>query len=101
VSPDYVSIADILDFFNDSVEQGTLVGSGPGNSGQGHLYALLNELVIAKKLIVEDVCTQLNIAYERTDGDPDPKDYVSGDATEDLAGKIQELMDNLGCEAQE
>ncbi len=80
--PPSTTIADILDFFDASVADGTLVGNGPGKSANGRKNALRNMIEAAGDLIddyyVEEACQQLLDAY--------------------LAQMILDLMASLGCE---
>lgn len=100
--PISVTVEDILAFFDASVANGTLVGSGPGNSANGRVKALRNMLEASGDLIegnyFAQACQQLQDAYGRTDGLPRPPDFVAGAATEQLAAMIAELMGQLGCE---
>jgi hypothetical protein len=95
------SIEAILDFVDDSVEDGTLTGDGPGNSGNNRLNALVNMLEEAQGLIeagmLEDACNQLWSAYRKCDGNTRPPDFVKGNAADDLANMILNVMDDLGC----
>lgn len=95
-------IERILDFIEDSVEAGTLSGSGPGRSAQGRLGALINMIEAAGNLIdaelIADACWQLQDAYNRTDGNSPPPDFVAGPAAAELASKIEVLRTTLGCE---
>jgi hypothetical protein len=100
-----VSIQDILDFFEQSVTDGSLVGSGLGNSASGRLKALRNMLEAAGDLIdggfIEDACYQLQDAYDRCDGESLPPDFVTGPALEGddgLPQMILDLMAELGCD---
>ena len=90
-----VSIQDILNFFDASVANGTLMGAGSGNSADGRLNALRNMLVKTSYLIsagnYEGACEQLNDALKRCD------DFVQGASQDDLAQMISDLMDGLGC----
>ncbi|MBA7653130.1 Outer membrane protein assembly factor BamB [subsurface metagenome] len=96
-----IEVDDILEFFDMSVEQGTLVGEGPGKSDRGRTKALRNIIETAKDFIevgdIESACQQLLGAYKRCDGLPIPPDFVGGDAAPGLADMIQDLMDSLGC----
>jgi hypothetical protein len=97
----YLSIADILAFFDESVDDGTLYGDGPGRSAEGRKKALRNIIEAAGDLIAdgypETACRQLLDAYERCDGLFPPPDFVEGDAAETLAGMILDLIGKLGC----
>jgi hypothetical protein len=90
-----------LAFFDASVADGTLVGSGPGNSADGRRRALRNMILLAGDLIEEgrytEACQQLRDAYGKCDGDPKPPDFVTGEAADDLADMILMVMDALGC----
>jgi hypothetical protein len=65
-------LADILSFFDQSVLDGTLVGSGPGASGENRLNALRNKLEAAGDILDKGLTTQAcNIlldAFFRSDG---------------------------------
>jgi hypothetical protein len=94
-------IADLLSFLDGAVANGSLTGNGPGNSSQGRLNALRNMIEAAGDLIqngsLGDACAQLLAAYRRTDGIPQPPDFVTGSAAAELAGRIRRLRDALGC----
>jgi beta propeller repeat protein len=94
-------IAEILQFFDESVDAGTLVGNGPGHSGPGRLKALRNMLRAVADMIkagnVAGACQQLQDAYKRTDGNPRPPDFVTGPAALELAAKILDLRASVGC----
>jgi len=97
-----VTIRSVIDFFNSAVGQGDLVGVGPvPQAAEGRLIALGNMLAQAEYYIdnslIPEACEQLMDAYLKTDGNPLPPDFVSGDATSDLAAGIQVLSANLGC----
>ncbi len=101
-SEPHVMIAETLEFFDASVEAGTLVGEGPGDSAENRLNALRNMLEAASDLIedglIQESCQQLRDAYKKCDGQPKPPDFVTGEATEELASMIQDVIDSLGCE---
>lgn len=100
-APPPVTIEDTLAFFDASVADGTLVGSGPGDSAEKRLNALRNMLVAAGDLIDdglnEEACEQLWAAYTKCDGQAIPPDFVAGPAVIELAGMIQEVIVSLGC----
>jgi hypothetical protein len=89
-------IQDIIDFIEESVDAGTLAGSGPGSSGDGRLNALVNMIEAAGDLIeagdFEQAYEQLEQAYRRCDGLSPPPDFVDGEARETLAAMILDLM---------
>jgi len=100
--PPSEQIANILTFFDTSVDEGTIVGDGPGNSAGKRLNALRNMIKAAGDLIknelFEEACQQLTDVCTRMDGQHRPPDFVTGEALPQLAGMVQELMTTLGCE---
>jgi len=102
VAPPGGGIEETIDFFDWAVEAGELEGQGPGKSANGRLNALRNMLENAAVLIedgfYEEACDQLWSAYKKCDGNPKPPDFVTGEATDDLAVMILGVMDELGCE---
>ncbi|MBW2664316.1 MAG: hypothetical protein JRD93_20655 [Deltaproteobacteria bacterium] len=97
--------AYLQDFFDESVEAETLVGVGPGKSADLRLEAVSNMIEKAGNFIesglITEACEQLLDALEKTDGlgpPANPPDLVTGDAADDLAEKIQDLMTLLECE---
>jgi len=100
--PPSQQVVDILAFIDTSLELQTLAGAGPGKSGEGRLGALINMIEAAGDLIeaelFEESCQQLHDAYRRTDGEPRPPDFVSGEASAELAEMIQNLRLSLECE---
>lgn len=101
--PPSEQIAAILTFFDASVNDGTLVGDGQGNSAEKRLNALRNMVEAAGDLIIEnelfeEACQQLLDVYGRMDGQPKPPDFVTGGAVAKLASMVQDLMASLGCE---
>jgi len=99
--PPSEQIANILDFFEKSVNNGSLVGGSPGKSAEHRLNALRNMLKAAGNYIEQgsmgEACQQLLDAYHKTDGQSKPPDFVTGDAAPQLASLIQDLMDSLWC----
>ena len=94
-------IQEILDFVDESVGDGTLVGVGPGKSAENKLNTLINQLeqvqdFIGDELFVE-ACLQLQDAYKKCDGQSHPDDTVTGNAVPELAEKIDKLMESLSC----
>lgn len=100
--PPSEQIEQILEFFDTSVADGNLVGVGPGNSANKKLNALINMFEATSDLIVgeyfDDACGQLVDILKKCDGQVPPPDFVSGEAAEELANMILELMEDLECE---
>jgi hypothetical protein len=96
-----ITLEDVLTAFDGWVDAGTLAGAGPGRSADGRIGALRNMLVEAGNLLeagdLAGACSQLWDAYLRTDGDPQPPDFVSGSSASLLADIILQLRNELGC----
>ena len=89
----------ILEFFDDAVAAGTLVGVGPGKSAEHHLNALRNMIVAAGVLEnagdTAGARAQLEDAYKKVDGISPPPDFATGPAAATLAGMILNKMASL------
>ncbi len=96
-----ISIASVIDLFDQAVEGGTLVGTGPGNSAAGRLKALRNMLLTAGDLIEQGdigaACTQLQDVADRSDGNSPPPDFVQGVAAPELFNAVTDLQHALDC----
>ncbi len=95
-----VTIADILEYFDESVAKGELVGDGPGNSADKRLNAFHNMLLEAESMIATgdpDICKQLTSIDIHCDGPSKPKDFVGGVAVPELNSMILELKASRGC----
>jgi hypothetical protein len=94
-------MADLIEFFETSVDAGTLVGEGPGGSASGRLNAFRNMLNAANDLIVDEnyamACEQLLDAKNRVDGVHPPPDFVTGSARIVVEAMIVEVMAEIGC----
>jgi hypothetical protein len=99
--PPAEQVIDILLFIEASVANETLAGDGPGRSGERRLGALVNMIEAAGEDIalgdIVSACTQLDDAYNRTDGLSPPPDFVTGPAADELAERIAALRETLGC----
>jgi hypothetical protein len=96
-------IDELIKYFDESVEDGTIVGRGRIPCiANFKLWLFRQTLETAKYYIENDkmdcACKTLNLAFLRCDGEPRPIDYVEGEAVFDLADMILELMDELGCD---
>jgi hypothetical protein len=90
--------------FDPAVDDGTLVGDGPGSSGPGRLRALRNMIEAAGDLIdtgfIDEACDQLLNAQKRADGLFPPPDFVTGPSGPVLYDEIGLLRSDLGCAAE-
>ena len=94
------AIQAILAYFDASMTDGHLLGSGPGKSGDKRAKALRNMIEAAGDLIILDpagACVQLRDALERTDGEAKPPEFVEGGGAAELAGMIADLRSELIC----
>jgi len=84
---------DILAFFDESVEEGTLEGHG--------LDALRKMIKTATDQIesgrIRAACWLLMGAQKATDGEPQPPDSIEGEAAPELARRIEDMRRSLGC----
>lgn len=97
-----ITIDDILNFFDESVIDGTLEGVGSGKSANNRLKAFRKMLVKAGQMIDKEnlnaASNKLNTIYKKCDSQPKPKDFVAGEAAPELANMILDLMESLECE---
>ncbi len=101
-SPDPAALmTDLLDFFGDAVDVGTVWGIGPGSSARHRLDAFRSQLVAAALLIDGNAdgsaCAVLQAARAKADGELRPPDFVAGPATGELVTRINDVMAALGC----
>ena len=97
------TIDDLLVFFDESVANGTIYGSGEKlHIANLKLWLFRKTLETAKYFIEKDeieyACKALNRAFLRCDSNPRPIDFIEGEAVVELADMILELIDELGCE---
>ena len=103
-----VSIGSILDFFYQGVDDGTILGVGPNCSSQSaHLKVFEIKLLMARFFIKKGweraTCKVLWHAYDRSDGQRPPKDWIVGgddpeeDDVPELNSMILQLLSDMGC----
>lgn len=93
-------IEDINSFFQEHIGEGELTGIGNNEKvAANRLNALGNMLKEAKRLIeqgdYEGAILQLQSIYKKVDGNPNPPDFVEGEARAELAQMIQDMIDLL------
>ena len=101
-SPDPADLmTDLLEFFGDAVDAGTVWGVGPGSSARHRLDAFRHQLIEAASLIDHNAewsaCIALQAARAKADGESRPPDFVAGPAVGELVTRIDEVRDALGC----
>jgi hypothetical protein len=97
-----ITIEDILAFFDAGVEGGTIQGTGPNeNAKNSHLKVFeWQPLMVAFFLdngADHEACTLLWHAYDRSDGQDRPKDFIKGQDVDELNAMILQLIADLGC----
>lgn len=102
-----VTIEDILAFFDAGVEAGTIQGTGPSNNArENHLKVFKLKLLMVNVFLdtgtTREACTLLWHAYDRSDDQDSPKDFIEGDEGSndvfELNAMILALITGLGCE---
>jgi hypothetical protein len=92
-------IEEILNFIDDSVMDGTLVGEGKGNSAANKLNTFIKQLELVQDLIekefIGEAIDKLLVLYKQADGQDKPKDHVIGNAVIKLSDKIKTLIESL------
>lgn len=96
-----VTIEDILAFYDAGVEAGTIEGKGPACSRDAHQKTFKFKLLIAAFFIdkgwMKGACALLWQAYERSDGQDCPKDWIKGPDVDELNAMILQLLSDMGC----
>jgi hypothetical protein len=92
----------VIGSVDEWIESGQLVGTGQGESAEGHLNAFQTLLNNAQDLLnrgnVIGSCNLLRTASMKSDGQSPTHDFVEGDAVQDLQKMIAILITDLGCE---
>ncbi|MFC1654518.1 hypothetical protein ACFL2F_01825 [Myxococcota bacterium] len=102
-----LTIESILAFFDDSVEEGNIQGTGPTCAAKrAHLKVFKFKLLMAAFFIAKGwdkgACTLLGQAYDRSDGQKPPKDWIEdveegSGAVLELNNMLLQLMSDMGC----
>ncbi len=95
-----VTIADVLEYFDEAVEKGNIEGDGKGASAEKRLNTFRNMLLEAESMIATgdpDACKQLNSIDIHCDRHSKPKDLIEGVAVSELSSMILELQSRFGC----
>lgn len=93
-------MAQIKSFINESLDNSTLEGTGKGKqTAQNRVRSFYKMLVLTTHMIengnIESARNKLTTIYKKTDGKPNPVDFVTGDAAGDLAKLIHNLILSL------
>jgi hypothetical protein len=92
-------IADIISFADQSIQDGTLAGLGPGKSAGNRLRTWRKMLDPVQKMIEKgcyaEAADKLESIYKKTDGNTKPCDFVTGPAAGQMAQMILDLIETL------
>jgi hypothetical protein len=94
-----VTIASTVDFVSQAVDDGDLTATGRGKSATAHLKTVLG--LLDQALAYEelgDTATALDLltqVYRRCDGLPNPPDFLTGAAVENLVLMLDQLISEL------
>lgn len=96
-------IGSILEFFDLGVEAGTIQGTGPHEAAKSNHLKVFEWKLLMVAFFLEngadrEACTLLWHAYERSDGQRPPKDFIQGNDVPELNTMILQLITDLGCE---
>ncbi len=95
-------VLDLLAFYNSSVANGTLCGTGKGNSPQGRVTSFRNKIEAVVYLVAagkydEAVSKLRDDLAPKCDGIGNPPDFLDGSAREELYTRIQQLISLLAA----
>jgi hypothetical protein len=100
-TPPPAMLSDVIAFFDDGLDGGTIAGQGPGKSANNRARAFGNMLHAADDLIsegeLETACDQLESASQKVDGESRPPDFLDGDDVPALHQMLLDVMAALGC----
>lgn len=92
-------IDSILDFYQQSLEEGTIWGIGDNRSANNKVSTFEKMLLVAQKLIIsqyDDLALEaLSTIEKKCDGQSQPKDFIEGDEAAALNAAINELISSL------
>jgi len=90
-----------LAFFDASIADGTLSGTGRCRAARAHARIVRRHIARAGERLAigeEDAaCARLRAAYLRSDGARRPRDFVAGPAAGELAVMLADIRDVLEC----
>lgn len=104
VVPPEQQIQNILDFYDESVDNGTIIGNAPGRScrisrAERRVRVLRNMIKSAGDMINLNLnclaVRQLKSVAKKTDGERRPPDFVVGDSVAELNTMVNELIADL------
>jgi hypothetical protein len=98
-----ITLQDILDFFDEAVDQGTLDGAGPCPAARRAKRRIFRRMLVRIGRLYDRgheraACRLLNWTLLRSDGVPRPRDFVAGEAQQELNDMIVWLLSDWACE---
>ena len=94
-------LANTLAFYDQSIHDGSLVGSGTGSVATARIKTLRGLLQAAAGLLAQHhkglACVGLRLSLSLSDGRPVPADFVTGTAAPQLAAMIIKVRTALSC----
>jgi hypothetical protein len=91
----------VLDFYAAGIADGTIYGVGSGGAPASHIRVFGNMLDAADDLIAAGdfagACQQLDHAVAKSDGLPQPPDFLEGSGVSALNAMLLDVMNALGC----
>jgi len=91
----------VLDFYAAGIADGTIYGVGSGGAPASHIRVFGNMLDAADDLIaagdIEGACSQIDHAVAKSDGLPQPPDFLGGSGVSALNSMLLDVLDALGC----
>lgn len=101
-----VTIDTLMDFFTQSVADGTITGIGTGETAQQMSLSIFGIILYSANWQLtngetETACSLLALAAKTCDQSPSPPDLVTGSAVPQLSQMLLDLMETISCNANE
>ena len=92
---------EAIDFYDEQINIGQIVGLGPGNSGNSK-ERIFGKMLDDISVLIEagdynEACRSLNKAILRIDGQSQPRDMLAGPALDTLHAMLLSVINALGC----
>jgi hypothetical protein len=98
----YQQIKNMIAFYDEAVQNGTIQGVGRGNCAKSHVKTIKKALLVTKALIrcerTRCAIAVLKKLDKFTDGQSRPKDLITGSAVAELNTQIETLLESLNTD---